>query len=392
MTNPESSASQVSSANTQDFRDQSLAEGRIGDMLVPIERAHRGEDQWPRVRALLAEHLRQPLLAHDTAALYIGAPAVAFAAVAAGPNAGVARALESLDTRIAELTGRRLAAATERMRRGERPHAQEFDLFYGLTGLGVYWLRRDPSSANFHDVLSYLVRLVDPIRDDPDRLPGWWTLHDPSGHQSTAFPYGHANLGMAHGSGGPLALLSLGARAGTVVPGQIDAIDRICATFDAVRHETDTQTWWPYWITSTRQIRGRLGPGEPSRPSWCYGTPGLARAQQLAGIALGDTARQRLAEQALRTCLSDPRQLDQVRDAGLCHGIAGVLHTVARASTDAPPGMFRNDLRDLRGRMLAAPIGTPHGLLGGAPGRELALLTAETGTTASGWDLCLLTG
>ena len=37
----------------------------------------------------------------------------------------------------------------------------------------------------------------------------------------------------------------------------------------------------------------------PLRPSWCYRTPGIARAQQLAAITLRDTGRQqRLAEAA----------------------------------------------------------------------------------------------
>lgn len=52
---------------------------------------------------------------------------------------------------------------------------------------------------------------------------------------------------------------------------------------------------------------------------------GLARAQQLAGLALGDTARTRLAEQSLAVCLGDRRQLDQLASVSLCHGWAGTL-------------------------------------------------------------------
>ncbi|MGH3701089.1 MAG: hypothetical protein ACRDRU_29635 [Pseudonocardiaceae bacterium] len=35
--------------------------------------------------------------------------------------------------------------------------------------------------------------------------------------------------------------------------------------------------------------RGRPQQTTPMRPSWCYSTPGLARAQQLAGQATADT-------------------------------------------------------------------------------------------------------
>lgn len=379
-------------ASTPNAREQSLAHGRIGHALLAIERARRGQGDRRYADAMLAECLRRPLLAHDSAALYIGAPAVAFVLNATGETGGFRRALAALDTRIAMLTRRRINTANERILRRERPPAQEFDLFYGLTGLGAYWLRRAADSTVFSEVLSYLVRLVEPLPGDHDRLPGWWTDHDPSGRRSDAFPGGHGNLGMAHGIGGPLALLSLAARAGVVVPGQLEAITRICVWLDGVRKDTDSGPRWPYWVIRADRQPGRAGRTEPLRPSWCYGAPGLARAQQLAGIVLGNTARQRLAEHALLACLSDDRQLDQLREAGLCHGAAGVLHTVARTAADAPPGMFDERLNELRERVTTMPAEEHGGLLTGSPGRELALLTADTKSTKSGWDTCLLTG
>src|SRR5699024_1154281 len=102
-----------------------------------------------------------------------------------------------------------------------------------------------------------------------------------------------------------------------------------------------------------------VSPGPP-RPSWCYGTPGLARAQQLAGLALGDADRQRMAENALLACVADRTQLDRIRDASLCHGAAGLLHTAHRVARDAPPGMFDAHLPRLRTLLLdqARPRGT----------------------------------
>lgn len=73
----------------------------------------------------------------------------------------------------------------------------------------------------------------------------------------------------------------------------------------------------------------------PQRPSWCYGTPGLARAQQLAALALTDPRRQQLAEHALAGYVSDVRQLSQLRDASVCHGWAGLRHAT-QPTTDRP--------------------------------------------------------
>ncbi|MGH8910153.1 MAG: lanthionine synthetase LanC family protein [Egibacteraceae bacterium] len=55
------------------------------------------------------------------------------------------------------------------------------------------------------------------------------------------------------------------------------------------------------WTTHSVQQPG------PQRPSWCYGTPGLTRAQQLAALALGDRQRQRQAENALAGCITDDK-------------------------------------------------------------------------------------
>ena len=72
------------------------------------------------------------------------------------------------------------------------------------------------------------------------------------------------------------------------------------------------------------------------------GTPGLARAQQLAALALGDRARQQAAEDALARCLADPVQLARISDPALCHGWAGLLLT-AKVVTDQKTALRFDD-------------------------------------------------
>jgi membrane-associated phospholipid phosphatase len=180
---------------------------------------------------------RSPLvLDEETSSLYFGAPAVAFAIHAAGRGSDrYAGALQALDTKIVHLTQRRLALAHVRLRCGERPRASEFDLFYGLTGLGCYLLARQHPALQ--DVLSYLVRLTMPLPHDAEQLPGWWTSPDPFGGGN--FPGGHGNLGMAHGIAGPLALLAQSLRRGITVDGQRDAIAVICEWLDTWRQDAE---------------------------------------------------------------------------------------------------------------------------------------------------------
>src|SRR5206468_664968 len=152
---------------------------------------------------------------------------------------------------------------------------------------------------------------------------------------SPRWPGGHGNLGMAHGIAGPLALLSTTMRRGITVTGQVDAIGRTCAWLDQSRTGTGPRAWWPETISAPVRHAGTVRQGGPGRPSWCYGTPGLARAQQLAALALADPRRQRLAEQALAGCVADERQLAQLGDASLCHGWAGLLQATWRVAAEA---------------------------------------------------------
>ncbi|MEV0278585.1 lanthionine synthetase C family protein [Streptomyces sp. NPDC050610] len=382
----------VTRETEREARSQSLSQGAIGTVLLRIERAHQGTDSWATVHGQLAAIVRSDLIASDEAALFYGAPAVAFTLHAAVADTGrYAGALHTLDSAIHALTRRRLDKAHARIDRGERPRAGEYDVLYGLAGLGSYLLRRDPHSDVLREVLAYLVRLSEPLPNDDEQLPGWWSPHGPTADSMHSFPGGHGNAGMAHGIAGPLALLALTKLRGSTVDGHTEAMGRICTWFDTLRQDTDFGPWWPRWITRTEHHTRTITQPGPTRPSWCYGTPGMARAQQLTGLALHDINRQHMAETALLRCLSDPHQLALVNDTTLCHGTAGLLHTTSCVARDAEPGTFTTHLRHLRSLLLHQEPARDEGLLEGTTGAELALHAADTGgTPVSGWDACLL--
>ncbi|MGQ0841530.1 lanthionine synthetase LanC family protein [Actinokineospora sp.] len=193
-----------------------------------------------------------------------------------------------------------------------------------------------------------------------------------------------------------MALLATAMRRGTTVPGQTAAMATIGDWFDRCRVGTGRTAWWPGRITLFEQRTGVIAHDCPQRPSWCYGTPGHARAQQLAALALGDQQRRRQAEEALVGCVTDNRQLALLRDNSLCHGGAGLVLTTWRAATDADPG---SELAAVLPRLrtgleqrlhLDGPPSTG-GLLEGEAGMRLAGHTVDTDTPdTTRWDLCLL--
>ncbi|TDC97312.1 lanthionine synthetase [Actinomadura sp. 7K507] len=372
---------------------QSLSRGAPGIALLHITRARTGQGTWHTAHQWAAAATRAPISAHRRSGLFHGVTAVAYA-IAYADHPGYTTALHTLDTNIEELTAHRLCAAHARIDRAELPALAEYDLISGLTGIGCYLLRRHPDDAAVRAVLDYLVRLTLPLRPPHHdaALPGWWTGNDHTDRPSSSLPGGHANFGMAHGITGPLALLATALRRGVTVDGHAEAIDRICRWLDTWRQGHGTTTWWPAQITAQEYRTGRTRQPGPGRPSWCYGTPGLARAQQLAALALDDPHRQRAAEQAILGCITNPRPLAELTGSTLCHGWAGLLLTAARAAADASTGVLTERLLALKTR-LAAPTPQPAaqvGLLDGAAGIELTR-TAADAEQPWPWDACLLT-
>ncbi|MFF3277223.1 lanthionine synthetase C family protein [Streptomyces chrestomyceticus] len=377
------------------WRDQSLSKGAAGVAILHGLRVQDGLADVKPVHAWLARATRDDLTAGPGAGLWFGAPALAFALHIAAPGA-YPSAMASLDVSLTQLVHTRLEAAHARIDAEQRPSQYEFDLTRGLAGFGAYLLNRDPGGDLVRQVLAYLVRLTEPV-DAADAAgasaPGWWSHDSSAQERDPAFAAGEANSGMAHGCSGPLALLALAMRAGVVVEGQTAAINRICQWLEGWRQQAPAGPWWPERITVKELRIGRPNQGGPLRPSWCYGTPGLARAQQLAALALGDRVRQQAAEEALARCLSDPAQLARISDPALCHGFAGLLATAWHAAADAVTPAIADHLPHLLDTLLAhaydAPPDPLPGLVEGRAGIALTLHTLATGTSGR-WAACLL--
>ncbi|HEX7662684.1 MAG TPA: lanthionine synthetase C family protein [Pseudonocardiaceae bacterium] len=359
---------------------QSLSGGAAGIALLHIEQAHTGAGTWDLANATLSHAVAEGVSSARWASLYYGAPALSFVLHGAPDRPGLARALATVDAATASITRQRLDVAHARIDRHGRPALNDYDLIGGLTGLGVV-LRRNGDHDLLRRVLAYLVRLTEPIGG----LPGWWC---PAGPERTrpGPAGGHANQGIAHGIVGPLALLALAHEDGITVDGQIDAMTRICRWLDTwEQHHDSGGAWWPQIVTLADLDHYTSSQPGPRRPSWCYGTPGIARALQLAGRALHDRSRQQRAEAAFTTCLNDPAQLDCLTDRSLCHGTGGLLATARRVAADALDPIVLTPALLLH-QSATAPPDEPSGFLTGTAGATLATI----GTVATSWDACLL--
>ena len=188
-----------------------------------------------------------------------------------------------------------------------------------------------------------------------------------------------------------LAVLSIAARHGIVVPGQTEAIGYLADFFGQWRQDGPTGPWWPQWLTRDDLRSGIPAQRKPGRPSWCYGTAGITRALQLAASTTRDLQGQAAAEESLAACLAS-EELARITGPELCHGAGGLYVTALRAAQDALTPSITQQLPAIAALLTEkATRANGPGLLTGRAGTRLALEAAHTEMPPrSGWDACLL--
>jgi lantibiotic biosynthesis protein len=201
----------------------------------------------------------------------------------------------------------------------------DYDLISGLAGYAVYLLERRRGARGRAAAERGLARIVDHFeRLAVDVAPGRTWMTEPRfipDFQRVGFPDGYYNCGVAHG-----------------VPGVIAVLARIAAECGDERAralcEAALRWQWAQAFPSDGGARfpTAVYPGVPpqrSRTAWCYGDPGAAIVALGAGLRLGADAAEAVA--LLRECTTRPFAATLVRDAGICHGAAGLAHLYNRA-------------------------------------------------------------
>ncbi|MDN3054239.1 lanthionine synthetase C family protein [Streptomyces sp. SRF1] len=292
----------------------------------------------------------------------------------------------------------------------------DFDVVSGVTGLGRYFLAEPSDPDAVHDVLRYLVALTEPVKAGAGQLPGWFSPPWPAAVDPRRREW-VLDLGLAHGVAGPLALLSLCWTRGLRVPDHDTAIRRIARWLMSWRQEhpdTGAGPGWPGTVSADQELAPARPVLEPRRASWCYGTPGIARALHLAGVALGEDAWVHAAAEAMRAVFARPDGLRGLDDPGLCHGLAGLARITGRMAAELDDPSLSARAEEIAERLCArfdpgaafgfptapVPAHRPEPLdaptfLEGAAGVALVLLGGSTppGATADGevpWDAALL--
>jgi class I lanthipeptide synthase len=378
-------------------RDASLDSGDAGLALLFAWLARTGRK--PEADALARQHLDQAIEAVSTddmgASLY-------------GGFAGVAWAAELVDHLLDPDADDRNEAIDEALlrilsRANLWPAPQ--DLVVAVTGLGVYALQRCPRPLAIECVHQVVERLHESVQRDEHGLY-WWT--PPAGllhpEALAEYPSGRADLGVAHGMAGAIALLGSIYAAGFEREAVRPLLDGAVNWLFAHSVAPEAAQTFPLWVA----------PGfEPvrARCAWCYGDPGIAAALLVAARGVDDGSWEQTAVALASRAAERPPAETGVVDAGFCHGTAGLAHIYNRMyQATGQPKLRRTAVywlertldfyrlaRDNEGlwvqgntdRTSAAGPWTGIGLMEGAAGVALVLLAAATSVEPV-WDRMFL--
>lgn len=319
--------------------------------------------------------------------------------------------LEQLPTRgsligvaqLARSVDRAAGWACEMVRTATPGPVQIFDLISGAAGVGVALLDR-PDRGALIRILEAISSLADSRGTDVPWMTPAGATGDPA--QTMRYPHGSFNCGLAHGIPGPMAIGAIAMREGIEVPGLAQALAAFSGWLVDHRTRDARGPDWPPMVAAMADgVSSVKADPQPTRTSWCYGSPGISRALWLTGSVLGDDALCEIAMQAITAALSRPRAERHLDSPTFCHGTAGLLQISLRFAHDTGRDEFRTAARSLAEELIAAfdpasrfgyrappseylPSERP-GLLDGAAGIALALLAAASDVEPT-WDRLFL--
>jgi class I lanthipeptide synthase len=215
------------------------------------------------------------------------------------------------------------------------PWTADYDLIRGLAGFGVYALERLPRPS----AIACLTKIVDRLAETAEHGPEGTTWHTAPellpDWQRAIFPRGYYNLGVAHGVPALIAMLGAAAAAAGRMgaagdPAAADLAGRARSLGEGASRWLLAQQLPPGNASRFGTTFSPENPPQRSRLAWCYGDPGIAAALLVTARARGDEALEQLAIELALEAGDRPAETSGVRDAGLCHGSAGLAHLFNR--------------------------------------------------------------
>lgn len=229
---------------------------------------------------------------------------------------------------------------------------RSFDTMAGLTGVIAYLLLyKDEKDVRnlIEEGLSYLVLLTQDREVDGHVVPSYYISSENQflDSEKEFYKKGNFNLGLSHGITGPLAVLSIALMEEIEIEGQRQAITRILEDLKTFNYIDDKEVvYWPGRIKFEDYISKQCKI-DASRASWCYGTPGIARAIYIAGKAINDKEAIELSIKAIDGLCNMDEKDWMLNSPTMCHGYAGLLAVIETMYQDTGDAKYKECIERL---------------------------------------------
>ena len=210
-----------------------------------------------------------------------------------------------------------------------------YDFLHEALGMVLYFIHRIQKNENLSKVLQkFVVQLNELGERQTTGTIKWISVID---HEKQKMGY---NLSLSHGMSSIAVILSKLYDIKEIDQEMIRNLLQGCVNY-ILEQEIDKNKYGSYFpsfaLESMEQLHG-------SRLGWCYGDLGIAMALWQAGATLRNEMWKNKALEVLLFAAEKRRDLERnfVKDAGLCHGAAGIGHIFYRAWWNTRLPEFKN--------------------------------------------------
>lgn len=200
-------------------------------------------------------------------------------------------------------------------------HNKNYDLIYGIGGIGVYFLERNLYTKNSH-YLELLYNVLKKIAiKKKDKL--YWKSIDLSKLKEFGYEEDKVDLGLAHGIGSIFGLFIFIYESTNDKALQNKIVEDLNSMFNFfefyMQNSPKAQSVLPCQIQKNEFL------GYPSRVAWCYGDLPLVFLFLKGEKITGQKQMKIWAETMLNLIVNRSFENSGIVDNGICHGVAGVV-------------------------------------------------------------------
>lgn len=200
------------------------------------------------------------------------------------------------------------------------PWHYEWDLVYGLAGIGLYALDHPDSSFAQDATTQVVARLAELAIESPEGI-AWKTPPDfMTPRNAMKYPDGRFDQGVAHGVPGVIGFLAETHRRGIAQQSVCGLLEGSLSWLLANMRPEDGGSRFTYFPPDF--VSARAG--------WCYGDPGVSAVLFKVGQASGSSKFRDLALSTANHAARRSAKESGAVDATLCHGAAGLGHLFNR--------------------------------------------------------------